>query len=392
MKFSQGMDASMENSSKNDKHVIYLIVLFLLSFLVWAANAPLEEIVKGLGRVVPNTQTQVIQNLEGGIVNEIFVVEGDIVEVGDQIAKMDDTHFNSTYQELQEQKFASTLRLARLIAEQNIKALFVPDKALTAQAPEYALSELELFIARKNDRIATLKTLEALAVLKRREVEILRPIVSRKAVAYIELIRAEQAAVDAEGKISSFQNEFETLRSQEYAETLIKLRQVEEKIRISEDQLLRRDVLSPVHGIVNKILATTIGGVIKPGDALLEIIPLGEILRIEGKIYPKDIGFVYVGMPANIKLTAFDFTIYGTLNGTVVHVGADTVLDLDERQPIPYYKVYVSVDTTQLKGPDGPVDIRPGMQAEIELKAGQKTVLKYLLKPLFKATEAFTER
>lgn len=386
------VETGTEGSARSGRRVIYLIVITLIAFGVWAANAPLEEIVRGEGRVVPTTNTQVVQNLEGGIVDAIFVVEGDVVEPKQLIAKMNETQFQSAYQELQEQSLALKLRLARLEVERDASADFVPEPELSELAKDYARSEVELFEARKFDRLSTLETLQNAADLKKREADILRPMVARNAVAEIDLVKVEQAVVDAVGKVTAAENEFETTRSQEYSETLVQLRQVEQQMRVREDQLFRTDVRSPVKGIVNKVLATTIGGVLSPGDPLVEILPMGEDLRIEGRIDPRDIGFVYAGMPASIKLTAFDFSVYGVLKGEVVHVGADTVIDEQSRDAVPYYEVFVQVESTSLEGPDGLVEIRPGMLAQVELQSGEKTVLEYLLKPLFKTTEAFTER
>lgn len=372
--------------------IIWLIVLCVAAFLAWAANAPLKEVVRGAGQVVPKMQTQVVQNLEGGIVREIFVAEGDIAEAGQSLVKMDETQFLSAYQELQGQRLALTLKSQRLEAELNAEAIFTPDPQLQAQAPEYASSEAALFNARRKDLDATLTTLKKAARLKREEVEMLRPLAERSAVPEIELIRAELAAVEAEGQVLSVQTDFETKRAQEYSETLVRLRQIEDQIRAKEDQLQRTNVVSPVRGIVNKVSETTIGGVVRSGDPLIEILPLDEMLRVEGRVDPRDIGFVFSGMPAVIKLTAFDYSIYGTLTGSLAHVGADTVTDETQRDPHPYYEIVIEMDQTQLDGPEGRVEVRPGMQAEIELETGQRTVLQYLLKPLFKATEALTER
>lgn len=386
------IETGAEGSVRSGRRVIYLIVIALIVFGIWAANAPLEEIVRGEGRVVPKTNTQVVQNLEGGIVDAIFVIEGDVVEPQQLIAKMNETQFQSAYQELQEQSFALKLRLARLAIERDAAADFIPDTELSELAKDYTRSEIELFEARRIDRLSTLETLQKAADLKQREADILRPMVARNAVAEIDLVKVEQAVVDAVGKVTAAGNEFETTRSQEYSETLVQLRQVEQQMRVREDQLSRTDVRSPVKGIVNKVLATTIGGVLSPGDPLVEILPMGEDLRVEGRIDPRDIGFVYVGMPTSIKLTAFDFSVYGVLKGEVVHVGADTVIDEQTRDAVPYYEVFVRVESTSLEGPEGLVEIRPGMLAQVELQSGEKTVLEYLLKPLSKTTEAFTER
>ena len=381
-----------EGKAKKSRHRIWLIALIIAVFVVWSAFAPLDEIVRGIGKIVPTMKNQVIQNLEGGIVTELFVTEGDVVEAGQLVVKMDETRFQSAYQELQDQSWALTLRLARLRAEGDLSNDFIPDEELSRLAPEHAESEVQLFEARRSELQATMRDLQDAIDLKGQEVDILRPMAERSAVPQIDLIRAEQAAVDVRSRLSATQSEFETARSQEYSEVLGNLRRTAEQARSREDQLFRTDVRSPIRGIVNKVLATTIGGVAQPGDPLLEVISLEDNLRVEGRIDPRDIGFVYVGMPATIKLMAFDFSIYGTLEGQVIHVGADTVTDERQREPRPYYEVFIELEDTTLQGPSGQVEIRPGMQTQIELHSGQRTVLQYILKPLFKTTEALSER
>lgn len=372
--------------------VIWLVVAVVIAAFMWAKNAPLEIIVRGSGRVVPYSKAQILQNLEGGIVAAVHVSEGDVVEAGEVVAEMDKTQFSSGFEELREQKLALLLRIERLVAEANISNDFIPPAELRAQAPEYAQSETELFHARRRELVATRENFFLVERLLEREVEILRPMQERGAVSEIELIRAQQNLVEARAKISSLETDFETRRSQEYADALAELRQIGQQMRIRQHQLERTAIISPVNGVINQVYVNTIGGVVGPGESLIEIIPLGEQLRIEARVDPRDIGSVFVGMGANVKLTAFDYSVYGTLSGTVVHVGADTVIDETSRQPVPYYEVYVEVDANTLEGPDGTVEIRPGMLSEVELDAGNRTVLQYLLKPLFKTTEALTER
>lgn len=377
---------------RTGRRMIWLIAVIVASFLVWAAHAPLDEVVRGIGKVVPAMKNQVLQNLEGGIVNEIHVTEGDTVEAGQLLVKLDETRFQSAFQELQDQQRALSVRLARLKAEQDRSSDFVPDPELLRLAGKHVDSEIQLFRARRDELRSNVANLDEALALKVREVEMLRSMAERSAVSVIDLIRAEQAAVDVQSRLAAIVTEFETSRTQEYSEVLTNLRQVEEQLRGRADQLARTDVISPIHGIVNKVSATTIGGVIQPGEPILEILSSEDRLRVEGRIDPRDIGFVYAGMPASIKLTAFDFSIYGTLSGEVVHVGADTVVDENDREQRPYYEVIIELQSTRLEGPTDAVDIRPGMQAEIELKSGQKSVLQYLLKPLFKTTEALSER
>lgn len=380
------------DKARTGRRIIWLVAVIVASFLVWAAYAPLDEFVRGSGKVVPVKKNQVLQNLEGGIVNEIYVTEGDTVEAGQLLVKLDETRFQSAFQELQDREWALSVRLARLKAEQDRSSDFVPDPELLRLAGDHADSEIQLFRARRDELRSNVANLEEEVALKVREVEMLRSMAERSAVPEIDLIRAEQAAVDVQSRLAAIVTEFETSRTQEYSEVLTNLQQVEEQLRGKEDQLVRTNMISPIHGIVNKVSATTIGGVVKPGEPLLEILSSGEQLRVEGRIDPRDIGFVYAGMPAAIMLPAFDFSIYGTLSGEVVHVGADTVVDENDREQRPYYEVFIELQSTMLEGPTDAVEIRPGMQAEIALQSGQKTVLQYLLKPLFKTTEALSER
>ncbi|MDB9804439.1 HlyD family efflux transporter periplasmic adaptor subunit [bacterium] len=378
--------------ARTGRRMIWLVAVIVASFLVWAAHAPLDEVVRGTGKVVPVMKNQVLQNLEGGIVYEIYVTEGDTVEAGQLLVKLDETRFRSAFQELQDQQWALSVRLARLKAEQDRSTDFAPDPELLRLAGDHADSEIQLFRARRDELRSNVANLDEALALKIREVEMLRSMAERSAVPEIDLIRSQEAAVDVQSRLAAIVTEFETSRTQEYSEVLTNLRQVEEQLRGREDQLARTDVISPIHGIVNKVSATTIGGVVQPGEPLLEILSLEDQLRVEGRIDPRDIGFVYAGMPASIKLTAFDFSIYGTLSGEVVHVGADTVVDENDREQRPYYEVFIELQSITLEGSTDAVDIRPGMQAQIELLSGQKTVLQYLLKPLFKTTEALSER
>lgn len=380
------------SSRRRPRRIIWIVTSAVVAFFIWATYAPLEIIVRGEGRVVPSMNTQIIQNLEGGIVRQIFVVEGDEVDEGDLLLQMDATQFESAFQELQEQRLSLFIRLQRLEAEASRETDFEPSPQYRTQAPEYAASELALFRARREELTGTLTTFTELVRLRRREVDLLRPMVDQSAVPEIDLLRAEQIAIESEGRVVSLLTEFETQRAQSYAEALTLLRQVEEQIQARQDQLSRTRIISPVRGIINSIEVTTVGGVVGSGDPLIEILPLDQPLRIEGRIAPRDIASVVAGMDASIKLTAFDFAIYGTLQGQVVHVGADTLIDERQQNPQPYYEVFIELDGTTLEGPDGVVEIRPGMLGVVELDAGSRTVLQYLLKPLFRSSEALRER
>ena len=224
------------------------------------------------------------------------------------------------------------------------------------------------------------------------EVALLEPMVMRDSVPMVDFLRAQRALAEAEQTLSSYVRDFQSQRAELYSEALAQFQQLEQQLIVRKSQLDRTQIASPVRGIVNRIHLNTIGGVVGPGEPILEILPYDDRLQVDGRIDPKDIGFVYVGMPATVKFTAFDFAIFGTITGEMSHVSADTVIDETQREPLPYYEVTVTLSTQELSGPDGVVQIRPGMQAEIELESGDRTILEFLLKPLFRATEAFSER
>ena len=378
---------------RNTRVVIYLIVGFLVSFVVWASWAEVTAVVRGHGRVAPRVQTQLIQNLEGGIIKSIHVAEGDTVQAGRLVANIDETTFKSAFQELMEQQAALEVRLARLNAERVPGSIQKLDSALNVKAPDVARSEEELLQTRVFAFEETTAMLKKAWQLQEQKVNMIKPIVDNGALPEIDLYLEQQSLLNAQKNYSSYVHDFHTARSQEFSDTLTRLRQISQQIRIRQDQLDRTSLYSPVKGIVNRIFITTIGGVVGPADPIMEIIPLDENLRVEGRISPRDVGFVFTGMPATIKLTAFDFAIYGTLKGEVSHVGADTVTDNNQPDTQPYFEIIVELDGQTLSGPDGvDVIIRPGMQATLELETGNRSVLKYLLKPLFRATNAFSER
>lgn len=386
------MHQATTSRARNNRRIVWILGLLILSCIIWASQAVLSEIVRGDGRVATAKRTQVLQNLEGGIVKEILVNEGDVVTSGQIVATMDSTQFRSAYQELTEQRLALALKLERLEAEVDLEVGYSPSADLAREAPDVARSEADLYHARRQELADSISNFEQVLKLKLSEVDLLAPLVERSAVSKVDLVRLEQQVASAQQELANLRNSFEAERARQYAETLNEIKQVDAQIRAREDQLKRTDVRSPVDGIVNKISVNTIGGVVRSGDAILEILPLGERLRIEGRVDPRDIGFVYAGMPATVKLTAFDFAVYGSLTGSVVHVGADSIVDPNDREQKPYYEVFIEVDETSLTGPEGIVEVRPGMQAVIELQSGTRTVLQYLLKPLFRASEALTER
>jgi len=215
--------------------------------------------------------------------------------------------------------------------------------------------------------------------------------VNQGAVPPIDLLNAKVAAEDALAERNTLVSRFALERSDEISALVADLARLEAQISQSRDQLERSDLVSPVDGVVNKVLTTTLGGVIQPGEEIFEIIPRGDELLVEVRIQPKDIAFIRTGMRTNVKLTAYDYTVYGSLNGRIDQVSADTFEDPASVEQGPYYKVRVALEPDKLRDDQGVIELRPGMQAEAEVHVGEKTVMQYLITPLVKSQEALRE-
>ena len=373
--------------------VVWLCAASVLVFLLWAAFAWVDEIVRAEGSMISSSRPQIIQNLEGGLLAELSVGEGDIVEKGDMLARLYGTQFQSSVDDLEDQISAFEIRRLRLEAEFAGQYDFEVPAELSQRTPDIVASERALLKARQSDFVS--RSDGAKRVLKEatKERDLLENMLRKKIVSLIEVTRARKVHADARIKLDEIITGTELERAQEYSDVLKELATLKQNLKASTDQLNRTVLVSPLRGIVNNLSITTIGGVVRPGEEILQIIPLDEELFVEARVKPKDIAGVRPGQEATVKLSAYDYTIYGTLKGTVKVISADTFKDERSRSADgdPHYKVTLQVDTEHLTQRQASLQFRPGMQASVELHTGSKTVLQYLLKPLYKSTEAFRE-
>jgi len=410
---------------------LFVIIAFFVTFFGWASWATLEEVTRGEGRVIPSRQTQVVQNLEGGIVAEILVREGEIVETGQPLMRIDNIRAASDFRERRSRYFALEAALARLEAEvQGNEPAF--SEEVRVAAPELVSSEQRLFESRqqtlaseieilrrqKEQREQELRELrsrerqytESLR-LARQELAIVAPLAERRVVSQSELLqlqrqvndldgqleqtrqsipRVETAIREADERIGSAQSNFRSEAHREMTNVRAERAGLTEVIAAGEDRVRRTEVRSPVRGTVKELKFNTIGGVIQPGDPIIEITPLDDTLLVEARVRPADIAFLRPDLPAMVKITAYDFSIFGGLEGRVEQISADTITD--ERGES-FYRVRVRTDETSLGTADNPLEIIPGMTAQIDVITGEKTVLDYLMKPILKArNEALRER
>ncbi len=380
--------------SRGPSLVIWAIAATLVIFLLWAAFAWVDEIVRAPGQVVSSSRPQIIQNLEGGILAELNVAEGDIVEEGQILARLYGTQYQATVDELDDQIAALDIRRLRLEAEMKGKAEFDLPPDLEARVPAIAASERALLSARLTEYQARVDGAGAVAEQTAKELELVQRMFDREIAPLIELTRAKKAHSDAKNKLSEAITTTEKERATDYSKTQGELASLRQQRKLSQDQLSRTTLLAPLRGVVNKLSVTTIGGVVRPGEEILQIIPLDEELFVEAKVKPRDIAAVRMGQTATVKLSAYDYMIFGSLKGTVTFVSADTFKDEHARNPDAetHYKVTLAVDRGQFTERQKSLEIRPGMQAEVDLQTGGKTILTYLTKPLYKANEALRER
>ncbi|OAN68526.1 transporter [Rhodobacteraceae bacterium EhC02] len=362
-------------------------------FIIWASMAWVDEIVRAEGEMISASRPQIIQNLEGGILAELAVREGDMVQRGDVLARLQGTQFRASVDDLLDQIAALEIRRLRLEAELAGQPAFGVPADLAARNPAMVASEQVLLQARQTDFESRAAGARRVMDQARQEMQMMEAMLERKIVSLIEVTRARKAHADARIRHDEIVTGAELERADAYATTLRELATLRQNLKSSQDQLTRTVLVSPLRGIVKAVSVSTIGGVVRPGEEILQIIPLDEELFVEARVRPENIANIRPGQEATIKLTAYDYTIFGTLKGRVDVISADTFKDERARNPdaAAHYRVTLRVDMANLTERQASVQIRPGMQASVELHTGRKTVLQYLLKPLYKSREAFRE-
>ena len=432
MHFMSDVNAAVLHGAGHGIHYILLAsVLFLITMLLWAANANIDEVVRGEGKVIPSNKIQVVQNLEGGIVSEILVKEGDSVTRDQPLLRLDDTRFSSTFRESRLKYLALLAKAARLQAEAGDEPLQIPGEVWN-EREDLARNEVALYESRRNELKSNLSILQEqqsqivheLAEMRskrdkiarslelvRQELAMSEPLAKDGAISEVEILRLKRSVNDLRGeldasrlaiprlqseyeemndKISDLEISFRTRSRSDLNDTESELSGVAEVLKNQQDRVSRTLVRSPVNGEVKQIMVTTVGGVIQPGMDLLEIVPMEGTLLVEAHVRPADIAFLRSNQEAKVKFTAYDYAVYGGLPAKLEHISADTITD--ERGDS-YYLIRVRTDKGYLGTTDRPLKIIPGMTAAVDILTGEKTVLDYLLKPVLRAREmALRER
>nr|WP_260407412.1 HlyD family type I secretion periplasmic adaptor subunit [Pseudomonas cichorii] len=423
--------AFQQDSPDSHRLTVWVATALILTALIWAHYAVLQEVTTGEGKAIPSSKVQVIQNLEGGIVTEIFVREGQVVNKGDTLLRLDDTRFLSNRGESEVDRLTLTAQVERLAAEAEGRPLLLPQEVIE-KAPQVAADERAFYESRQRRLNGEQRTLneqlrqktQELAEFRSRqeqfrnslalvqqELDMSIPLVGSGAVSPVEILRLKRNAVEMRGsmnantlaipraeaainEIKSRAQESELTFRSEASRELNEKRSDLAKIsanRIAiDDRMTRTTVTSPVRGIIKTLKINTIGGVVQPGSDLLEIVPLEDNLLIEARVRPQDVAFLHPGQKAMVKFSAYDYTIYGGLPARLEVIGADTVTD-DKGNS--FYLIQVRTDRNHLGGDDRPLLIIPGMVATVDIITGEKSVMDYLLKPVLKGgSEALRER
>ncbi|WP_016967918.1 HlyD family type I secretion periplasmic adaptor subunit [Pseudomonas protegens] len=424
--------ALIEDAPRVIRLTIWGIIAFFLFLVLWANFAVIDEVTKGEGKAIPSSKVQKIQNLEGGIVSELYVKEGQVVEAGAPLIRLDDTRFQSNVGETETVRLSMLLRVERLSAEVDERELNFPADAVK-EAPGQAASEKSLYQSRRQQLHDEIGGLQEQLIqkqqelreftskqaqyrqqlgLQRQEIAMSEPLVAQGAVSPVEVLRLKRAEVEtrgqldattlaiprAESAIKEVQRKIDETRGKFRSEALTQLNEARTELnkasatgKALEDRVSRTLVTSPVRGIVKQLMVNTIGGVIQPGSDMVEIVPLDDTLLVEAKIRPQDIAFLHPGQEAVVKFSAYDYTIYGGLKARLEQIGADTITDEDKKTT--YYMIKLRTDRSHLGTDEKPLLIIPGMVASVDIITGKKSILSYLLKPIIRArAEALHER
>ncbi|MCH7269969.1 MULTISPECIES: HlyD family type I secretion periplasmic adaptor subunit [Burkholderia] len=385
--------ALLTQSSPGSKLMLYVVAALLVAFLAWARFARVEEITQGEATVISRSREQVIQSLEGGILEEMNVREGDIVRKGQMLLKIDPTRAQTSYREAYSKAVGLKATLARLRAEAFSQPLVFPPEV--RGETEVVQMETKAYNSRRHALDESIAALERSYALQQKEIELAEPLAAKGLMSDVELLRMKRTANELKSQMVERRNRYQADANSELTKLELELAQTNESLVGRRDVLSRTSVVAPVYGTVKNVRVNTIGGVIQPGEHILEIVPLEDQLLVEGKIKPSDVAFLRPGQPAMVKITAYDFGIYGGLKGKVSYISPDTLKDDAKAaagKDATFYRVQVLTDRAYLEAGGKQLPIMPGMIARVEIRTGEKTILDFLLKPIFKAQEAFRER
>ena len=390
------LNAAMQKENHNFLFLPILFLFLLISvFIIWAYNSHLEEVTRGQGTIIPSSREQIIQSIDPGVIKVMNVKEGDIVEKDQILLQLDDTRSAAILRESQAKVQNLAAIAARLKAEVKNE---LPDFSVI-QDQELVEREMLAFEAKKNALDDTVLGLRKSKILLEREIMITRPLAQEGLVSQVDVLKMERQANELATQISEHQNKYLTEANSELIKIESELAQARENMQMRADPVERSLIRAPMRGIVKNIKITTIGGVVNTGQEILEIVPLDDKLMVEAYIQPQDVAFLRPGMDAVVKVSAYDYAIYGGLKGKLIMISPDTLsnntrgseLKLNSNEV--FYRIIVETDANFLLDKNQQkMAIIPGMIATVDIKTGEKTVFDYLIKPITRMKQALSER
>ena len=368
------------------------ILITIGILLVWSAFSYVDEVTHAEGRIIPSSRMQIVQNMEGGIVRSINVKQGDVVEKDDVVLQMESVQYSSELDSKKQQVMSLMAKQARLQAEVNDQSLQFT-KEFSAMASQYVQTEMSEFDSRRRRLNADVNLLESQLNSGQQELEIVKKMTDRGLEPQIELVRTQARVDELRNKIESMKRQFKSESATELSRVVLELNPLRQTLPAYADKLNRTQVKAPLKGVVNRVMVNTVGGVIKPGEPIVEIVPFDDTLVVEAQIRPQDIGFIHLGQSANVKITAYDYSIFGSLKGQITNISPDSVSKEERGQVMYYYVARIETSAKVMQSLEKNLPIIPGMQAQVDIITGNKSVLSYLLKPLIGVKEnAFRER
>ena len=380
------------NSENQPKLILWLIVFTLIIFTIWASVSKIDQVARAQGQVIASSRTQIIQSSDGGVIDEMLVKEGDAVKKGDVLVRLDKTKVEASYLETKSKWVALKAQQVRLIAE------------ISGSSPKFPI-ELKDYLQFRENQILLLKkrrtaieqdiqNLEQMVTLAKKELKLSMPLLKTGDVSMAEILKLQRQVADFESQIINKKNKYFQDIQSDLSKVSEDLSSIEQLLAQRKDQLDHMELTAPGNGIVKNVRVTTLGGVIKPSEEVMQIVPIEDNLVVEAKVKPSDVAFLKLGLTTNVKIDAYDYSIYGALKGKLIFISPDTISEDLKQGELAYYRIQVQTEGKKFIGrPDQNLEIQPGMTATVEIKIGENTILKYLMKPVIKTlNESLSEK
>lgn len=370
---------------------VWIALVTVITLVTWASFAKIDQVTRATGSVIPSARTQEIQASDGGILTQMLVKEGENVKKGQLLIILEEERAKAAVDNSATKIAALTAKIARLEAEIFNKPLVFPEHV--KKFNEYVVNQTQLYNRRKQAIDEDVASLRKMLELAKAELAMNEPLLAKGDVSQADVIRLRRQVTDIEAQINNKQNKYFEEAQSELTRAQEELESEQEQMRDRSQVLQEKRLTSPTEGVVNNIKINTIGGVVKPGEVIIELLPTSSDLIVEAKVKPADIAYVKKGQHASVKLDAYDYSIFGSMNGTVSYISEDTLMEQTPRGQEPYYRVQIHIKGAEFQGRAKDIIIRPGMTATVEIKALERTVLNYLTKPITKTlSEGLGER